>query len=134
MIINSHNFPSNLYETYCFLVAKSLSFCHITFKSLGSEVSIRPSIVTHWLLVIDRSKSPFVTTAARLVKSSLHLINDADKELQHMLDYPFTEILASEEVSEILKDDFTSVSLHLSSSSSCWTGCSFQPVLHTSWP
>ena len=60
-----------------------------------------------------RFDSPFVNTAVRLVQSSLHLISDADKELQPLLEYPFTQILASEEVSEILQDDFSSVSPHI---------------------
>ena len=60
-------------------------------------------------LAVYRSDSPFVQTAARLVKTSLYLINDANKELQHMLEYPFTQILASDEVSEILQDDFPAV-------------------------
>ena len=50
-------------------------------------------------------------TAARLVQSSLHLVNDANKELEHMLEYPFTPTLASEEVSEVLSDDFPQVRL-----------------------
>jgi hypothetical protein len=56
-----------------------------------------------------RQTSPFVKTAARLVQSSLHLVNDANKELQHMLDYHFTQTLASEDVSEVLQDDFAQV-------------------------
>ena len=52
-------------------------------------------------------------TAARLVQSSLHLVNDANEQLQHMLDYPFTPTLASEEVSEVLADDFPQVSSHM---------------------
>ena len=51
-------------------------------------------------------------TAARLVQSSLHLVNDANKELEHMLEYPFTPTLASEEVSEVLSDNFPQVSSH----------------------
>lgn len=60
-------------------------------------------------LALLRSDSPFVRQAAKLVQTSLHLINDANKELQHMLDYPFTQTLASDEVSEVLEDDFPSV-------------------------
>lgn len=37
------------------------------------------------------------------------MLKDADKELQHMLEYPFTDILASDEVSEVLEDDFPAV-------------------------
>jgi len=59
--------------------------------------------------LLTRESSPFVQTAARLVQSSLHLVNDANKELQHMLDYPFTQTLASEDVSEVLQDDFPQV-------------------------
>lgn len=70
-----------------------------------------PLLAEQWTSsgLLKKSDSPFVQTAARLVKSSLYLVNDANKELQHMLEYPFTQVLASEEVSEILQDDFPAV-------------------------
>lgn len=49
-------------------------------------------------------------TAARLVQTSLHLLNDADEELRKMLDYPFTSTLASQDISDVLDDDFQGVS------------------------
>ena len=53
-------------------------------------------------------------TAARLVQSSLHLLTDANAEMQQLWEYPFTKTLATEEVSEVLQDDFPQVSSHLS--------------------
>ena len=55
------------------------------------------------------------------MQSSLHLLTDADAEMQQLLEYPFTKTLASEEVSEVLQDDFPQVSSHLSALHSAQT-------------
>ena len=41
-------------------------------------------------------------TAARLVQTSLHTVNDADKQLLQILDFPFNKLLGTEEVTPIL--------------------------------
>lgn len=56
-----------------------------------------------------RQHSPFVETATRLVQSSLSLVKGANEELQKLLQYPLTSTLATEEVSEVLEDNFKEV-------------------------
>lgn len=58
---------------------------------------------------VCREDSPFVRTAARLVATSLHTVNDASPQLLRILDFPFNKLLGTEEVTGILQDNFKEV-------------------------
>ena len=66
--------------------------------------------------LITRTDSPFLREAARILKNSLELVVDADRQLRELLDYPLAATLEEDEKAQAcLKDNFTEVtrSLHL---------------------
>ena len=62
--------------------------------------------------LIKKSDSPFLREAARILKNSLELVTDADKQLRELLDYPLTTTMAEDEKAQaVLDDNFTEVLL-----------------------
>ena len=61
--------------------------------------------------LIKKTDSPFLREAARILKNSLELVTDADKQLRELLDYPLAATLAEDETAQaVLDDNFTEVS------------------------
>ena len=66
--------------------------------------------------LITRTDSLFLREAARILKNSLELVVDADRQLRELLDYPLAATLEEDEKAQAcLEDNFTEVthSLHL---------------------
>ena len=60
--------------------------------------------------LIKKTESPFLREAARILKNSLELVTDADKQLRELLDYPLAATLADDEKAQaVLDDNFTEV-------------------------
>ena len=78
---------------------------------LNSTRATSWKFVCFTLYFTRRQESPFIQTATRLVQSSLSLVKDANEELQKLLQFPLTSTLATEEVSEVLEDNFKEVKL-----------------------
>ena len=61
--------------------------------------------------LVKKTDSPFLREAARILKNSLELVTDADKQLRELLDYPLAATLAEDEKAQaVLDDNFTEVS------------------------
>lgn len=61
--------------------------------------------------LIKKTDSPFLREAARILKNSLELVTDADKQLRELLDYPLAATLAEDEKAQaVLDDNFTEAS------------------------
>ena len=60
--------------------------------------------------LIKKTDSPFLREAARILKNSLELVTDADKQLRELLDYPLAATMAEDEKAQAVMDDnFTEV-------------------------
>ena len=59
--------------------------------------------------LVKEVDSPFAKAAVEIVSSSLELVNDAEKEVVPLLEYPLEETLASDSAKKILEDDFVQV-------------------------
>ncbi len=60
--------------------------------------------------LIKKTDSPFLREAARILKNSLELVVDADKQLRELLDYPLATSMAEDEKAQaVLEDNFTEV-------------------------
>lgn len=60
--------------------------------------------------LITRTESPFLREAARILKNSLELVVDADRQLRELLDYPLAATLEEDEKAQAcLEDNFTEV-------------------------
>ena len=60
--------------------------------------------------LIKKTDSPFLREAARILKNSLELVVDADKQLRELLDYHLATSMAEDEKAQaVLEDNFTEV-------------------------
>lgn len=59
--------------------------------------------------LLSNASSPFVSAAVKIVRNSLELLSDAEKELKGLLSYPLEETLASEPAQNIVADNFEEV-------------------------
>lgn len=56
--------------------------------------------------ILNNVSSPFVSAAVKIVRNSLELLSDGEKELRGLLSYPLEETLASEPAQSVVSDNF----------------------------
>lgn len=75
------------------------------------EEELRAMLGGHWVEtgLLSRTASPFIDAVVAVVRSSLELVADADKELRALLSYPLEETLSSEGAKSVVEDGFAEV-------------------------
>lgn len=76
-----------------------------------SDAELRPQLAEVWQDsgLLNKADSPFVEMAASMLKPSLELLADADKDLRHILAYPLMDTLQNEAATAVLQDDFKQI-------------------------
>ncbi|KAL3138236.1 hypothetical protein ABBQ32_006056 [Trebouxia sp. C0010 RCD-2024] len=76
-----------------------------------SDAELTPQLAAVWQQsgLLQTTDSPFIQMAAALLKPSLELLADADKDLRHILSYPLMDTLQNEAATAVLQDDFKQI-------------------------
>lgn len=76
-----------------------------------SDAELKPQLAAVWREsgLLNTADSPFVEMAASMLKPSLELLADADKDLRHILSYPLMDTLQNEAATAVLQDDFKQI-------------------------
>ena len=76
-----------------------------------SDDELAPQLAEVWQKsgLLQKSDSPFVQLAVAMLKPSLELLADADKDLRHVLSYPLMDTLQHEAATEVLQDNFKQI-------------------------
>lgn len=81
-------------------------------ESAGMLPQVLQLVVEVWQKdgLIKKTDSPFLREAARILKNSLELVVDADKQLRELLDYPLAATMAEDKKAQaVLDDNFSEV-------------------------
>ena len=75
------------------------------------DAELAPQLAQVWQEsgLLQKTDSPFVQQAVAMLKPSLELLADADKDLRHVLSYPFMATLQHEAATEVLQDNFKQI-------------------------
>lgn len=75
------------------------------------DVTLTPQLGQVWQEsgLLHKQDSPFVQLAVTVLKPSLELLAQADKDLRHILAYPLMDTLQHEAATAVLQDDFKQV-------------------------
>ena len=76
-----------------------------------SDAELTPQLAQVWQQsgLLNKADSPFVQLAVTVLKPSLELLADADKDLRHILEYPLMDTLQHEAATAVLQDDFKQI-------------------------
>lgn len=76
-----------------------------------ADSELAPQLAQVWQQsgLLHKEDSPFVQLAVAVLKPSLELLADADKDLRHILSYPLMDTLQHEAAISVLQDDFKQI-------------------------
>jgi len=74
-----------------------------------AELAPQLAEVWHHSGLLQKQDSPFVQLAVAVLKPSLELLADADRDLRHILSYPLMDTLQHEAATAVLQDNFKQI-------------------------